>query len=434
MTMGDGLADAQWMARRIALEERPLDPNLVTLETALAVRGHAVPTGWEGSRPRSRRFLAGVTLSFYGDWLTTVALVVLLFRMSGAAAPAGYMVARVLPRLVSGGPGGALADRVPPHWLVAICALVQGVLTVSIVASSRAGALWAVYFAVALAQFCGGLARPAVGALVPRVAPPESLDRANALYSLGLSSSIAVGPALAAVLLAFTTPETLLVLDAVTFLVAAILMLSLRLRPVPSGEAAGRTGAFAGAQVVWRDPLLRTVAASWASSGLVATTASSVLVLVARTISTDSRVGFLYAAVGGGAVLCSVAVLRLKPRRISRDLICLFALLEAVTLAVLTLRPPFGVAVVLLAASGGSGIVYQTWGAIDLQRRSQPSLLGRINAVMVTAMSLGMLVGASLALGLVNWLGWERTLFTACSLAVAVIAAGVVVGPQRSAA
>jgi len=409
-----------------------LDPDVVLLEAGVAVRGRPVAGGWEGSGARFARYLAGVTLSFYGDWLTTVALVVLLYRLSGPAAPAGYMVARVLPRILSGGPGGALADRVPPHWLVAACCVAQGALTVSIVASSRAGAVWAIYAAVALAQFTGGLARPAIGALVPRVAPSQRLDRANALFGLGQSSSIAVGPALAGVLLAFTTPETLLVIDAVTFAVAALLMLSLRLRPVPSGGKSPVSGALAGARVVWADARLRSIAAGWASAGLVATTASSLLVLVARSVGGDSRVGYLYAAVGGGAVLGGFLVLRLRPRRVSRDLITAFALLEVVALAVLSLRPPFAGVVVLLAVSGGAGIMWQTWGATDLQRRSHPALLGRVNAVMVMSAAVGMLLGAVLALGLVRWAGWEHTLFTACCIAVVLLAAGVALGPQRA--
>ena len=412
-------------------QERGLDPDVVAVTETLAVRGHAVELGWEGLGRVFARYLAGVTLSMYGDWLTTVALVVLLYRLVGPAAPAGYMVARVLPRLLSGTPGGALADRVPPHRLVAACAVVQGALTLSIVGSVHAGAVWAIYAAVALGQFTGGLARPCIGALVPRVAPPGRLDKANALYGLASSSSIAAGPALGAALLALTRPETLLVIDAITFGVAAVLMLSLRLAAVPAGSRPPTTGALAGFGAVWPDPPLRAMAAAWVNAGLVATAASSLLVLIAKTIDRDSVVGYLYAAVGAGAVLCGFVVLRYRPKRVSRDVIIGLAAVEAVTLAVLTLHPPLAGALLLLAASGGSGVVWQTWGATEMQRRAHPAELGRVNAVMVTSASLGMLLGASLALGLVPWLGWEHTLFISCCVGLVLLLAGVVAGPQR---
>lgn len=411
-----------------------MDPDTIVLTEAVSVHGRAVDRGWEGLGGRFARYLTGVTLSMYGDWLSTVALVVLLYRLVGPAAPPGYMVARVLPRLISGGPGGALADRVRPNRLVAACAMVQGALTLSIVGSVHVGALWAVFTAVALAQFMGGLARPCIGALIPRVAPPQKFDRANALYGLASSSSIAVGPALGAALLIWSRPETLLVIDAVTFVIAAALMLSLRVSAVPVGSRRLTEGALAGLRAVWPDPELRALAGAWLNAGLVATAASSLLVLVARTLGSDSLVGFLYAAVGGGAVLCSALVLRFRPVRVSRDVIVALAVVEAVTLAVLTVHAPLAGAIMLLAASGGSGVVWQTWGATDMQRRTPPSVLGRVNAVMVTSLSLGMVLGAAVSLGLVAWLSWEHTLFIACCLGLVAVVAGVVLGPQRASA
>jgi len=408
-----------------------VDPDVVTLQETLAVQGRAVATGWEGSGRVFTRYLTGTTLSLYGDWLSTVALVVLLFRLVGPAAPAGYMLARVLPRLVGGARGGVLADRFAPHRLVAACAAVQGLLTLSIVGSARAGMAWAIYGAVALCQFTGGLARPAIGALVPRVAPPQRLERANALYGLGQSSSIAAGPALGAALLAITSPYTLLVIDAITFFVAALLMVSLRLAPVAGAGRPALTGALAGLRSVWPDPQLRAIAVSWFSAGLVATAASSVLVLVARALRTDDTVGYLYAAVGAGSVLGSAAVLRYRPRLVTRDLVIALAVVEVVTLAVLTLRGSLPMAMLLLGLSGGAGIVWQTWSATEMQRRVHPQILGRVNAVMVTALTIGMLVGAVLALALVPAFGWEHTLFTACCVALAVLVGGAVVGPQR---
>src|SRR2546428_162090 len=75
------------------------------------------------------RFLVASGISFYGDWLTTVALVVLLFRLTGSpTGPALYMLFRVAPRVLGAAPGGALADRYGPVRLATFCAVGQGVL------------------------------------------------------------------------------------------------------------------------------------------------------------------------------------------------------------------------------------------------------------------------------------------------------------------
>jgi MFS family permease len=411
-----------------------VEPEAVIVQAAVAVRGHAVELGWEGLGGRFGRYLTAATLSFYGDWLTTVALVVLLYRLSGPAAPAGYMVARVLPRLVSGGPGGGLADRFQPHRVVAVCSTVQGLTTLAIIPAARIGAVWAVYGAVVVAQFAGGLAKPALGALVPRVAPPQRLQRANALYSLGFSSSIAVGPALAAPLLSATGPEALLLIDAVTFGIAAVLMLTLSSGRPATAVRPTRRGIVLGFRAVWEDPGLRALAASWLASAISVTAASSVLVLIAHTFGDAALVGYLYAAVGAGAVLMGFVVLRWRPPYVGRDVIVGVAVVEVLCLALVTLHGPFWAAVVPLALNGAGGVMWQTWGATDMQLRSHPAFLGRVNAVILTSSSLGMLVGALLALALVPTMGWQHTLFIACCVALTVLAAGVVAGPQRATA
>lgn len=418
----------------VAGQVREVEPEVVIAQAAVAVHGTPVAAGWEGLGGRFGRFLAAATLSYYGDWFTTVALVVLLYRLSGPAAPAGYMVARVLPRLLSGTAGGALADRFPPQLVVALCSVVQGLATLAIIPSARIHAVWAVYGAVVVAQCGGGLARPALGAIIPRVAPPQRLQRANSLFGLSQASSVAVGPALAAPLLALSGPELLLVIDAISFALASILIGGLPLGRAIFDANPSRDGVTAGLRRVWADPALRAIATSWLASALAATTASSVLVLIARGYGDASLVGYLYAAVGGGAIVVGPPLLRLRPRHVSRDIVIGVALVEVVSLALVTLGGPMWAAIVPLAVSGASGMVWQAWGATDMQSRVHPAILGRVNAVAVTAASLGMLLGAVLALSLVPALGWQHTLFIACCLGVTVQAAGAWVGPRQAAA
>ena len=421
-------------ARRaeVAGQVRGLEPEVVIAQAGVAVRGRPVDTGWEGLGPRFARFLAAATLSYYGDWFTTVALVVLVYRLSGPAAPAGYMVARVVPRLVSGTAGGSLADRFEPHHLIAASSILQALATVAIIPSARIHAVWAVYGAVVVAQFAGGLAKPGVGALIPRIAPGRRLQRANSLCGFSQASSVAVGPAVAALLLSASGPELLLVIDALTFVVAALLIGTLRVRSRGEEVGIGRRGMGAGLEAVWQDPELRAIAASWMASAFAVTTASSVLVLIAGTFGDASWVGYFYAAVGGGAVVVGPALLRLRPQRIGRDVIVGVAVVEIFCLALVTIHGPIWAALVELGVSGATGMVWQTWGATDMQTRAHPAVLGRVNAVAVTAASLGMLLGAVLALALVPAIGWQHTLFISVCVSLVVLAAGVALGPQRT--
>ncbi|HEY0408993.1 MAG TPA: MFS transporter, partial [Candidatus Dormibacteraeota bacterium] len=131
-----------------------------------------------------------------------MAIVVLLLRLTGSsAAPAAYMLARVVPRLAGAVVGGELADRLPPQRVAAAVAAVQGLLMASIIVSAERHAVWSIYAAVAVSQLLGATARPALLALLPRLVVDHELSRANGLVSAAMSSSQVVAPALSVPLL-----------------------------------------------------------------------------------------------------------------------------------------------------------------------------------------------------------------------------------------
>jgi len=144
---------------------------------------------------RSARLLVASGVSTYGDWLTVVALAVLLFRLTHQPeAPALYILVKVAPRLLGPTPGGFLADRFGPARVAGWCAVMQSVLTAAIVACAATGAVWAIFAAVAGAQFLGSMAQPGYSACIPRVTRPDRLMRVNAIYSGLFESSVLVAP------------------------------------------------------------------------------------------------------------------------------------------------------------------------------------------------------------------------------------------------
>ena len=92
-------------------------------------------------------FLAGVGVSSFGDWLTTFALAVVLYRETGSyAATAGYFLVRVAPRPLGAWLGGPLGDLVSPRLGILAAALTQGAITAALALPlSVDRALWSVY-------------------------------------------------------------------------------------------------------------------------------------------------------------------------------------------------------------------------------------------------------------------------------------------------
>lgn len=129
-------------------------------------------------------------------------------------------------------------------------------------------------------------------------------------------------------------------------------------------------------------------------------------------------------------MLSGLLVLRYRPRFVTREMIAALTSVEVIFLAVITLQAPFWGVLLALALSGGTSVVWQTWGTTDMQMRTDSAVIGRVNAAVVLAASAGMFVGALLALVLVPIAGWERTLFIACCVGLVLLALGIGLGPQ----
>ncbi len=213
---------------------------------------------WPGalsSRP-FRRLYTALVLSSFGDWLgflATTALAVDLAAELGFAAQAyatgGVLAFRLLPAVVLGPLGGALADRFDRRRLMVVTDLLRFGLFLSI---PLVGSLTWLLVATLLVEGLSLLWIPAKEASVPNLVPRPLLESAN---SLSLVAAYATAPVAAVVfgvlgLLAPTTGQSAsslaLYADAATFLFAAVQVS--RLREIPGrgrGDAAARPPSLA---------------------------------------------------------------------------------------------------------------------------------------------------------------------------------------------
>ena len=382
------------------------------------------------------RYLAASGISLYGDWLTTFALVVMLFRTTGSATgPALYMLARVAPRVVGPTPGGVLTDRFGPVRVATTCLFIQAVLVAMLVIAADNNVIWAVYVLVAVAQFANAASQPAYAAMPPRISAPEHLGRTNGLYGSLLASSILVSPAVGALVLPHTTPEVLITADAITFVAAALLIGSLGVRPGWPLHGSQSGGVRLGWRAVMSDASLRSgVAAIFGNSAVVTTLQALLVVAATEHFHKDTYVGWLYAGVGAGGVVASLLFLRANPRAIRRRDIVVLALLEVGSLALFVVVQNLVLAIALLFVSSMVAVTYQVLSAIAMQQRVPLHLLGRANGARRQAMYLGMLLGALAALGLAGPLGWQVTVLVVSVGAVAVLLIATFTGPRDRAA
>ncbi|MHB8719342.1 MAG: MFS transporter [Candidatus Dormibacteria bacterium] len=380
------------------------------------------------------RYYAGFILSFLGDWLTTVALVVVLFELTGnPAAPAGYVLVRAAPRVTGPWMGGALADRFTPRLVMLVTAAWQGGLSLSLVAFHRAAFVPGIYVAVGIAQFLGAISRPAQSAMVAGIVSGERLARANAVISLLLGASLFAGPAVGALLIVPLGPDPLFEVDAITFVAAAALAVTLPSIRVHR-EIGARVRASEGIARALRDPLIRMVGAGQMAMSIIITSAQAMLVVAAHDkFGGDARVGFLYASVGVGTTLGAIYALRRQPAYAAIPLVIAVTVAgDVVCVTAFPLAPTLIGAMTLLAMSSLFGGWVDIWGATAIQRRAPHGYMARFNSVPFLGMYTGALVGASWSIAGVHYLSWDRVVEIAGI--AAIVLAGVVIARNLPAA
>ena len=387
-------------------------------------------------RGPAARYFTALFLSLYGDWLSTVALLVVLFELTRSpAAPAGYMLVRVAPRVVGPWLGGHLSDRHSARGVIIATATTQGLLTLTLIASHRAGSVWAIYLAVALAQFVGALGRPSQGALLPTLVSRADLPRANATYGLFFSTSIFVAPAIGAALLLRVGPDLLFAIDAATFFVCAVLVATL---PRPQGssrsESPPREQTAGAVLAALRRPEIRMVAVANFTSGMTVTVTQALLVVAAHErFGGDAAVGYLYSSVGVGGALGGLVALRWIPtRRWTRFAVFLAITVDLVAIAGFSASGVVPLALLMLALSALAGSSFDTWGMTEVQRSAPLGLMGRYNSIVFISMYAGMLVGALWALGTSAVLHWDVAIQVACAAMLVLVGAAWLTGGLSS--
>ncbi|HEX5569281.1 MAG TPA: MFS transporter [Streptomyces sp.] len=262
---------------------------------------------WRSSRDFRRLWCAGA-VTVFGTFLTFVALPLQLKELTGSTVAVGALGAvELVPLVVFGLYGGALADAVDRRRLLLWTEGALGATALVLLANSLLAEpmVWPLYAVAALTSALGGLQRPALEAIVPRIVPHEQLAAAVALNSLRWQIAGVAAPSMAGVLIAFAGLEWAYAVDAATFAVSVLLTLGLR--PSPAARGAARPslrGIAEGARYAWsRKDLLGTYTVDLAAT--VLSFPFAVLTFLADDLRAPWAVGLLFAAFPLGALVVS---------------------------------------------------------------------------------------------------------------------------------
>ncbi|MEF2966324.1 MFS transporter [Paenibacillus sp. M1] len=385
----------------------------------------------------TRLFAAGI-VNGLGDRFSQVAVLGLLLTLTGSGFAVGINFAvRLIPFLVFGPLGGALADRMSKKHIMIATDLARAVFALSPLLVREAGDVWIIYAGSFLLAAGEALYAPARMSSIPRLVRKENLLQINSLEEVLTGIVLICGSVTGGFVSVWLGVEASFILNALSFLVTALILSGLPKmdrprRGLKRSDSDMDTGMDTGTRIENRRefrelltgaPFLRlmlVIFAVWPiGDGIF-----NILLSVYATevfMTGDLGIGIVYGALGAGMVAGSG--LTGKFARHIKIAAILTLLAEGILHTIISQSGSFILLVPLLVGAAVCGSVGNACNQTILMATVPDRLRGRFmgmlaamqNTVMGTAMFLG-----GFALEAVS----PRTLGLAGGLLLSVLGAG----------
>jgi MFS family permease len=351
--------------------------------------------------PSFGAFWLAQVASRFGDPITLIALAYVGYAETHSALVTAIAVVMVtVPNALFGLVGGAIADAIGHRRAMIWCDLARFVLVGLVpIALSVGLPLVVPYVLVFAAASCGAIFNPARLALVPRIVGRRELSVANAL-TYSSDRAVEVLGSLAAGLLVAAIGTRAFYVDALTFLLSAVLLTRVRVeewkRPVVLRSLTHEAGE--GVRFLWRHAVLRanTILSLVCQLSVPVVSSLAPSLIFQRYAAGDpqigaSQFGIAEGAIAAGAVASGVLIVpRLTQFHKGKVLLAGFAI-YGLFLVVLALAPSFEFAVVLFAILGVVNVIFYVPNVTLSQELTPPELRARVFGARIALLNLSWL-------------------------------------------
>ncbi|MFI8964925.1 MFS transporter [Streptomyces sp. NPDC053493] len=376
-----------------------------------------------------RRLWFGNSVSWVGQGMTTLAVSLQVYDITRSPFSVGLVgLFSLVPLVVFGLYGGAIADTVDRRKLGLASAGGSAVLSAALAAAAFAGFhhVWFLYGIVALQAVCAALNAPARSSMIPRLLPPEQLHAANALNSMTSTFGTLVGPSLGGVIVGLAGYQTAYLVDAIAFSASLYAMWRLP-SMLPERTGARRASVLDGLRFLATRPNLRMTFFSDFCAMILAHPRALFPAVAVLWYGGDAKTtGLLVAAPAFGALLGGVLSGWQGRIRHHGQAIFLAVATWGTAIAVFGLTRDLWLGLLLLAVAGYSDTVSMIFRNTMMQVAAPDEMRGRLQGVFIVVVAGGPRLGDFLA-GTVADLTSPTVAVTggglACVLAIGLLAA-----------
>ncbi len=375
--------------------------------------GSGVRTTFLSLRNRNfRLFFIGNLISNTGNWLTNVALTLLVLSLTDNGLAIGILAAcQYGPVFFLSAWAGAVADRSDKRRFLFVTqslSMIQS-FALAVLAFMPNPPLPAFYALAIIGGILLSFDNPLRRSFVPEMVRQDDIANAVVLNSLVINVSRIFGPTLAGLLIVTAGYGWCFTIDAFSYLAALLCLFmmrpsELRRRP-PKPRAKGEVRE--GLRYIRSIPILWIPMAMLAAIGILAYnfTVTLPLFVTGALQSNDATFTLLYATFSIGSVVGALVVA--NRGLVSIRTIVIGAALLGICMLALGSVPGVHGAFPIMLLLGGASILYMTSTTANVQVTARPDMHGRVLAIQSSLMIGGTLIGAPL-LGLLADLAGSR--------------------------
>jgi len=294
----------------------------------------------DGVRANYNKLLAGQIVSYFGSWFHLIALISLIYRLTGSSMALGLaFVVKFLPKIVFSLFSGYFVDRMDRRRVMIASDLASFVFTLVIAALVPDIGLTVLYALLFLLNGASSLFDPARMSFIPTLfSDKKQFARATAEFTIARYATMLLATALGGFLVEMLGVRLIFTFDAVSYLVSALLVLAIRVEALPVGAATARREEKAagpvtlrglasdvaatlaeGFDVARRSSVMRSILSTWSFRQFAYGHANIVfgLLVLEKLGAGEHWLGLAYASGGVGCVIAGFGVRRfLRARRV----------------------------------------------------------------------------------------------------------------------
>lgn len=348
-------------------------------------------------RRRDFRLLyATQSVSFFGTMITFVAVPYQIYRLTSSSLSVGLLgLAELIALLTTVFVGGALADSVDRRRMAIATDIALSLGSAALMGVALAGVTrpWMLYVLAAWMAAVGGLQRPSMDALVPRLVDKEEMPAVASLAMFRGSLSMIGGPAVAGIIIASFGVSAAYLVDWLSYVVSLLCLWQIRPVPPPErGEAPSLNGVIEGFRyAASRQELIGTYVVDFVA--MVFGMPMALFPAMADRLGGPSALGLLYGAPAIGALLISLTSKVWAPVR--RHGLGVLVAASAWGLAIVA----FGcsnllwLSVACLALAGGADAVSAMFRMTMWNQTIPDELRGRVASIEIVSYTSGPMLG-----------------------------------------